>query len=49
MKKERIVKIIIFFKNGIKQVISIKIKSENDLEFFKNLKFKNIIRMIEIK
>jgi len=49
MKKERIIKLIIIFTSGNSQIISIHIKNEKDLELFKSIKFKNIIKMREIK
>jgi len=40
---------MILFNSGMKQVISIKIKSEKDLEAFKKLEFTNVIKMSEVK
>jgi hypothetical protein len=49
MKQKRIVKLLIYFSNGYERLISIVVKSEKDLEKFKNLKFTNVIKMSEIK
>lgn len=48
MRQKKVIKLLIVYKNGISQIISLVVKDNKDLDKFKRLKFLNVINIKEV-